>query len=186
MEQIKIKDYLPLVKNLAYKICRKIKKLDYDDAVQYGCIGLLKSIENYKPELNFKFVTLARTKIFGAIYDGFIKERTIIKKTIVNKIETCSMEEKIDEELKIEDIIYDENVDIEKDYYKKELKIAIENACKKLKKIDKTIMKMRFEYNYNFTEIGRKVNLTPAGVTYRYNKTLKILKKELEKFKCYI
>ncbi len=63
--------YLPIVKQLAGRMKIGLPgSVEYDDLVSTGLIGLINSIDNFKPELGYKFETYATRRIKGAILDG--------------------------------------------------------------------------------------------------------------------
>lgn len=68
--QAAIEKYLPLVKNIAAKLMRSIKRCDYDDLVSDGMFGLLKAVEQFDPARGVKFETYATPVIRGAILNG--------------------------------------------------------------------------------------------------------------------
>lgn len=63
--------YLPLVRLVAgrMKLCFP-SSVTYEDVVSAGLIGLLDSIESFRPEKGFRFETYAVTRIRGAILDS--------------------------------------------------------------------------------------------------------------------
>lgn len=65
-----IEQYLPLVKQIASKLVRNIKQVDFDDLVSDGIFGLMKAIEQFDPERGVKFETYATPVIRGSILNG--------------------------------------------------------------------------------------------------------------------
>lgn len=60
-----------LVHGLARRIHRQfLGRLDYDDLVGYGQIGLTQAAIAFDPSLGLQFTTFAHPRIRGAIYDG--------------------------------------------------------------------------------------------------------------------
>ncbi len=69
-EQI-IKDYVPLVKFVAYRIAARLPShVELDDLINSGILGLMDAIEKFEPSRNIKFKTYAELRIKGAILDG--------------------------------------------------------------------------------------------------------------------
>ncbi len=63
-------EYFSLVKIVAKKMVSRLPaSVDYDDLVSAGLIGLMQSLERFKPEKGFKFKTYAEFRIRGAMLD---------------------------------------------------------------------------------------------------------------------
>jgi RNA polymerase sigma factor for flagellar operon FliA len=63
--------YLPVVKQVASRMKMSLPhSVALDDLVGSGILGLINSVENFNPELGFKFETYAIPRIRGAILDG--------------------------------------------------------------------------------------------------------------------
>ena len=63
--------YLPLVKNIALSLSRKVGQgVEVDDMIADGSIGLLRAIETFDISRGFKFQTYATTVVRGAILNG--------------------------------------------------------------------------------------------------------------------
>lgn len=63
--------YLPVVKQVASRMKMSLPhSVHLDDLVGSGILGLINSVENFNPELGFKFETYAIPRIRGAILDG--------------------------------------------------------------------------------------------------------------------
>ena len=60
-----IKSNIPLV----HSLCKRFsgKGIEYDDLFSTGCIGLVKAVDNFKPELGFSFSTYAVPVILGEL-----------------------------------------------------------------------------------------------------------------------
>lgn len=84
------RDYLPLVKNQAYLLQRKINyQVELDDLVQSGTIGLLDALEKYEYNSNAKFETYAQQRIWGAMIDELRKNDVVSQeyRSLLNRIE---------------------------------------------------------------------------------------------------
>lgn len=63
-------EYYSLVKIVAKKMASRLPaSVDLDDLVSAGLIGLMQSVERFKPEKGFKFKTYAEFRIRGAMLD---------------------------------------------------------------------------------------------------------------------
>lgn len=60
-----IKSNIPLV----HSLCKRFsgKGIEYDDLFSTGCMGLVKAVDNFKPELGFSFSTYAVPVILGEL-----------------------------------------------------------------------------------------------------------------------
>jgi RNA polymerase sigma factor for flagellar operon FliA len=63
--------YLPLVKQIAGRMLISLpKSVMLDELVSSGIMGLISAVDNYDPNMGFKFETYAASRVKGAIYDG--------------------------------------------------------------------------------------------------------------------
>lgn len=63
-------EYFSLVKIVAKKMSARLPaSVEFDDLVSAGLIGLMQSLERFKPEKGFKFKTYAEFRIRGAMLD---------------------------------------------------------------------------------------------------------------------
>ena len=63
-----------LVRSLALRIYRNVPvKLDLEDLIAYGELGLAEAARDFQPDLGNQFSTFAYYRIRGAIYDGMAK-----------------------------------------------------------------------------------------------------------------
>ena len=65
-----IEQHFTLVRQIAAKIVKNLKQVDFDDLVGDGVIGLMKAAEQFDPERGVKFETYATPVIRGAILNG--------------------------------------------------------------------------------------------------------------------
>lgn len=69
-----IEEGQPLVYSLASKISRRIPiRIELDDLVSYGEIGLAEAARDFDPNQGVRFTTFAYYRVRGAIYDGLSK-----------------------------------------------------------------------------------------------------------------
>ncbi|MBM3463044.1 MAG: FliA/WhiG family RNA polymerase sigma factor [Armatimonadetes bacterium] len=77
-----IEHYLPLVKNIASGVIRKLRQgVEVDDLVSDGTFGLMRAIDAFDPARGVKFETYATPVVRGSIYNGlrtldWVPERT--------------------------------------------------------------------------------------------------------------
>lgn len=66
--------HLPLVRFVARRMWKKIRKrMDLDDLVSAGTVGLVNAVESFEPERGLAFSTFATPRIRGAILDHLRK-----------------------------------------------------------------------------------------------------------------
>jgi RNA polymerase sigma factor FliA len=66
-----IENYLPLVRQIAVSIIRKLRPgVDLDDLISDGTFGLMRAVEQFDPGRGVKFETYATPVVRGAIYNG--------------------------------------------------------------------------------------------------------------------
>jgi RNA polymerase sigma factor for flagellar operon FliA len=69
-----ISDGRALVRSLALRIYRSVPvRVDLDDLIAYGELGLAEAARDFEPDRNNQFSTFAYYRIRGAIYDGLAK-----------------------------------------------------------------------------------------------------------------
>lgn len=69
-----IKKYGPYVRSLANAVRKQFNaRLDMEDLVSYGNIGLFEAAERFDPKLGANFLTFAHYRIKGSIFDGLRK-----------------------------------------------------------------------------------------------------------------
>lgn len=77
-----IEHYLPLVRNVASGIIRKLRPgVELDDLISDGTFGLMRAVEAFDPARGVKFETYATPVVRGSIYNGlrtldWVPERT--------------------------------------------------------------------------------------------------------------
>lgn len=84
------KQYLPLVKNQAYMLQKKINyNVELDDLIQSGLIGLLDALDKFKNNQGAQFETYAKTRIYGAMIDDLRKMDLVSQddRALLNKID---------------------------------------------------------------------------------------------------
>jgi len=135
---------------LARDVAHKYPYLDYDEAFQNACLGLIYAAEKYN-ESKGKFSTFAYKYCVGYVINEAKKELNYI-----------SITEDITEFFNLE---AEDNKDVNLDSYN-------------FKPYQKSIIELLFE-GYNQTEIARFLDMSQAGVSRELNKIRKILLLEL-------
>lgn len=85
--------YSPLVKYISGRIGFPVSSaLTREDLYQYGIIGLLKALNNYRPDQGAEFKTYAYRRIHGEIIDGLRKEGIVSRERLdkVRQVENTS------------------------------------------------------------------------------------------------
>ncbi|NLY67351.1 MAG: sigma-70 family RNA polymerase sigma factor, partial [Tissierellia bacterium] len=74
LKQLLIEQYIYLVKIIAGRMYNYYgSKVEYDDLVGFGIIGLIDSIDKFDLNKNIKFETYAQIRIKGSIIDNIRK-----------------------------------------------------------------------------------------------------------------
>jgi RNA polymerase sigma factor for flagellar operon FliA len=74
IKQILIENYISLVKIVAGRMYNYYgSKIEYDDLVSFGVMGLIDSIDKFDIEKNIKFETYAQIRVKGAMIDNIRK-----------------------------------------------------------------------------------------------------------------
>ena len=77
--------YLPLVRQIAGRMLISLpKSVSLDELVSSGIMGLISAVDNYDPNMGFKFETYAASRIKGSIYDG-LREMDWVPRSIRQK-----------------------------------------------------------------------------------------------------
>src|SRR5699024_2014880 len=74
LKKILIEEYIPLVKIVAGRLYNYYgSKIEYDDLLGFGVLGLIDSIDRFDISKNVKFATYAQIRIRGAVIDNIRK-----------------------------------------------------------------------------------------------------------------
>jgi RNA polymerase sigma factor for flagellar operon FliA len=95
--------YGAYVRSLAAQVRKQFgNRLDIEDLVAYGNIGLLEAADRFDPKFGANFLTFAHYRIKGAIYDGLRKMGTLkggdLSKVYVGERTTAFLQSKADQE----------------------------------------------------------------------------------------
>jgi len=96
--------YGAYVRSLAVQVRKQFGgRLDLDDLVAYGNIGLLEAAERFDTKFGANFLTFAHYRIKGAIYDGLRKMGTLkgpdLSRVYVGERTTTFLQNKADQEV---------------------------------------------------------------------------------------
>jgi RNA polymerase sigma factor for flagellar operon FliA len=79
-----VERHIGIVRSIAHKVYTGKADMEYEDFVQIGLIGLLKSIDEYDPQSNVKFLAFAYPRIQGAMIDG-MRDFTWLPRLVMNR-----------------------------------------------------------------------------------------------------
>ena len=69
-EEVLLKEYLPLIQRLAYRLVSRLpESVEVDDLINSGVLGLLDAVGKFDPGRNIQFKTYAEFRIRGAMLD---------------------------------------------------------------------------------------------------------------------
>lgn len=91
-------EYLPLVKKVVRKIEVKDNRLDYDDLVSIGTIGLMDAINRFDESKKVPFEAYAALRIKGTVMDELRKTGDVSRNRITKLNEYNNMKEKLERE----------------------------------------------------------------------------------------
>ena len=76
-----VERYRPLVNSIVGRILRSLPvRVEFQEAVSYGMIGLLEAAERFDPRRKVSFVTFSYYRIRGSVFDG-LREMGILTRT---------------------------------------------------------------------------------------------------------
>lgn len=175
-----ILDNLGLVGKIAGKHYNQ--EFEYEDLFQVGCIGLIKAVNDYKPNQGAKFSSYAYIKIYGEIKD-YIRDNSPIKlnrqerfnkKCKVYSLDDYSLvsngvplKEAIKDDTKIEENILNNITILEIQKYISNFPTEQQQAL---------YWKAQGKTQY---EISKKLNISQPRAAYLIKKSLKSLREQL-------
>ena len=167
------------------------KRLDYEDLIFFGYLGLADAIDNYNLNRNVIFTDYATTRIEEAIYDE-LRKIDILSKRIRREIRTINNAREIleiklkgsptPEEIEeiISRLIY-KKINPEYLIEKKEVREEIINALKKLPKKEHDVLKLYDYEGLTVKEIGKILEVPERKVGQIYGKALEDLRQIMKK-----
>lgn len=161
--------YEPLIRKIAshYYLIFKSIKIDYEDLIQEGRIGLFEAIKNYKLKREVLFYTYAIVCIKGRII-SFLKKQTTNKNIVLST--SYSIEES---NLTKEPYYYEEPLELIEDSNYFSIIIRFKNS---LDFIDSNIFELRYNF-FSYEEIANLLNIKIKDVDNRIYKIKKKLRK---------
>ena len=102
----------PLVKKIAYKYRNNIYKIEIEDLIQIGAIGLMYAFEHYQEDRGASFQTYAYDCIERRIFREFDNMKRI-KRQADYKSTSFDAPINLDGDLYLEEVISDDNVNVE-------------------------------------------------------------------------
>ena len=156
-------------------------KVDLEDLVSIGTIGLIKGVSTYKPDKNIKLATYASRCIDNEILMYLRKNKK--RNADVSLEESLSFDAE-GNELHLEDILGTEEDIVTKKIEDEDLKIILLNEIEKLPERDKKIMKLRYglfgEEEITQKELAEKLNLSQSYISRIEKKVIKKIKETIK------
>ena len=195
-------ELLKKYEKLVYKIASKFYG-EKEDLYQAGFLGLIKAYKNYDKKSNTKFSTYAFNYIYGEIYEEANKRLVKVnKKNLKLYKEFCLMKDnlvqKYSRDFTIEEackyLKYDAskilsifnslsigpNLDDISFFYINDIdtSLIIKDALKRLKTLERNVIKETYFYDRNQNEIAKKYGITQVKVS----RTLKLGRNKIKQY----
>jgi len=170
-----IEHNIRLVLHFAY--CFNNIPCNRDELVDVGLLGLIKSVDTFDYTRGINFSTYASTCIKNEMTRYLRDDKT---KNNVSMDFKIALSDKDNKEVKMEDILKDENADFEASYEEQELYLTLHKAIRKLPEREQIVLINYFGLNGN-----RMLNQTQLASNLGVSRTLiqRILKRSLRKIK---
>jgi len=156
-------------------------KVDLEDLVSIGTIGLIKGINTYKVGKNIKLATYASRCIDNEILMYLRKNK---KRNLDISLEDSLSYDQEGNELRLEDILGTDKDLVSNELENKDLKIALINEINKLPNRDKQIMKLRYGLfgsdEMTQKELARKLNISQSYISRIEKKVIKKIKEKVK------
>lgn len=177
-------------KALIYKIIKDYyyaskSTLDMEDVYQAGCLGLIKAVRNFKPELGNKFITYAYYLIRGEVQR--IAEEHTKRELIISDIQIHNGEGRVMESQEAMDYIHYERKNWEDEWNHQKLtddKIMVDDLLKKVTPLQKKILVYRYYDDLSQKEIGELINKSQVFVSREEKRARKKLISLLDQKEC--
>ncbi|SFN38966.1 sigma-70 family RNA polymerase sigma factor [Proteiniclasticum ruminis] len=170
-----IKDYYYASKNV----------LDMEDVYQAGCLGLIKAVRNFKPELGNKFVTYAYYLIRGEVQR--IYEEHSKREMTMSDIQIRNSDGVVMESQEAMDYIRYERKSWEDEWNHQKItddKIMVDDLLKKVTPLQKKILVYRYYDDLSQKEIGELINKSQVFVSREEKRARKKLISLLDQKEC--
>lgn len=156
-------------------------KVDLEDLVSIGTIGLIKGINTYKTDKNIKLATYASRCIDNEILMYLRKNKK--RNADVSLEESLSFDAE-GNELHLEDILGTEPDIVTKELEDNDIKAILMQEINKLPKRDKDIMKLRYglfgEEEITQKELAEKLNISQSYISRIEKKVIKKIKETIK------
>ncbi len=156
-------------------------KIDLEDLVSIGTIGLIKGINTYKMDKNIKLATYASRCIDNEILMYLRKNKK--RNADVSLEESLSFDSE-GNELHLEDILGTDPDLVTKELEDNDLKITLMNEINRLPERDKQIMKLRYglfgEKEITQKELAQKLNISQSYISRIEKKVIKRIKETIK------
>ena len=156
-------------------------KIDLEDLVSIGTIGLIKGINTYKLDKNIKLATYASRCIDNEILMYLRKNRK--RNADVSLEESLSFDSE-GNELHLEDILGTDPDLVTKELEDNDLKQILMDEIKKLPDRDRQIMKLRYglfgEKEITQKELAEKLNISQSYISRIEKKVIKKIKETIK------
>ena len=152
-------------------------KVDLEDLVSIGSIGLIKGINTYKPDKNIKLATYASRCIDNEILMYLRKNK---KRNADVSLEDSLSYDAEGNELRLEDILGTEPDIVTKELEDNDLKMIMLKEIENLPKRDKEIMSLRYGLfgmkEITQKELAEKLNISQSYISRIEKKVIKKIK----------
>ena len=171
------------IKIVMYVVLKKFANTSYalEDLASIGLIGLIKSVNTIDLSKKIQFSTYAYRCINNEILMFIKKDKKHLNKCSLN--DTLCID-KIGNELKIEEILYDSNSDLASDCEYREKFVILCKVIKNLSERDRKIVELYFGLidgvRIHQTEIAGMLNVSQSLVAKRLKEVLLIFREEME------
>lgn len=156
-------------------------KIDLEDLVSIGTIGLIKGINTYKMDKNIKLATYASRCIDNEILMYLRKNKK--RNADVSLEESLSFDAE-GNELHLEDILGTEPDLVTKELEDNDLKMTLMKEINKLPERDKEIMKLRYglfgEKEITQKELAEKLNISQSYISRIEKKVIRRIKETIK------
>lgn len=156
-------------------------KIDLEDLVSIGTIGLIKGINTYKMDKNIKLATYASRCIDNEILMYLRKNKK--RNADVSLEESLSFDAE-GNELHLEDILGTDPDLVTKELEDNDLKMTLMKEIEKLPKRDKEIMKLRYglfgEKEITQKELAEKLSISQSYISRIEKKVIKKIKETIK------
>lgn len=156
-------------------------KIDLEDLVSIGTIGLIKGINTYKMDKNIKLATYASRCIDNEILMYLRKNK---KRNADVSLEESLSYDAEGNELHLEDILGTDPDLVTKELEDNDLKITLLKEINKLPKRDREIMKLRYglfgEKEITQKELAEKLSISQSYISRIEKKVIKKIKETIK------